>query len=60
MAGHGTRRATYLLFRFLSWQLSIVGTATMRFLPKLGRKLRHWKKLKKSPLSRKLDLLHER
>ncbi|KAH8371100.1 hypothetical protein KR093_006246 [Drosophila rubida] len=32
----------------------------MRLLPKLGRKLRRWKKFKKSPLLRKLDLLHER
>ncbi|EDV97686.1 gustatory receptor for sugar taste 64f [Drosophila grimshawi] len=27
----------------------------MRFLPKLERKFRHWRKLKKSPLLRKLD-----
>ncbi|XP_032290821.1 gustatory receptor for sugar taste 64f isoform X2 [Drosophila virilis] len=31
----------------------------MRFLPKLERKFRRWKKLKKSPLFRKLDILCE-
>lgn len=40
--------------------LSLCRGLDMRFLPTLERKFRRWKKLKKPPLLRKLDILFKR
>lgn len=56
MIGHAPNKLTCQCRAHLSFGCG----PNMRFLPKLERKFRRWKKLKKPPLLRKLDTLFKR